>query len=153
MGYGLLFWSVFHLSVLPVSCLAHVCISYLSLGYRCISVCILSTLNSIEMYSYHIEFRMDRTHFGTQACSDYKQIYGGRENSTCFKWKQKITHVKRKQHLHLHPFDNTCCKYSQCNKTQKCATNTRFTKNSQSLGRSRSGNPTNQHKRREPSPG
>ncbi len=39
----------------------------------CIPMCILSTLstlNSIENYNYHIEFRMDSMHIGTQAwCS------------------------------------------------------------------------------------
>ncbi len=37
-------------------------------------MCILSTLsalNSIENYYYHIEFRMDSMHIGTQASSHY----------------------------------------------------------------------------------
>ncbi len=36
----------------------------------CVPMCILSTLsalNSIENYYYHIEFRMDSVHIGTQA--------------------------------------------------------------------------------------
>ncbi len=38
----------------------------------CVPMCILSTLsalNSIENYYYHIEFRMDSMHIGTQASS------------------------------------------------------------------------------------
>lgn len=41
-------------------------IKFIRHDHPCVTMCILSALNSVEKYYYHIDFRMDCVHIGTQ---------------------------------------------------------------------------------------